>query len=272
MLKTRMQATGAMVMSAMIFSGCGGLSNGKDLKTSAQTCTQSVQKLRKRLGPEMGQVVQSVAVKISPQDDPACAVVYTLLGEEMYGEGLPVAEVPDPAMDHRLALGTWHSDGKVDVSLIESSPASPGAVHLTLSSQDADKDGLVDLVVMEASSTPGNSWQGLRLFSFAQLDTPPHEMFTSPLMFKTPEGVELAGEWASGKVNGRPALMMSFGSQKRVYSWDAVNKQFTFDQLATNAQGGGEPPATGDAPAAAPKAPKAPETPASDLSKELGLD
>lgn len=251
---------------ALIAAGCGGgLGQGQALKTSAQTCKVTVEKLKKRMGPEMGQVVQSAAVKISAQDDPACAVIYTLLGEEMMGEGLPMSEVPDPAMDHRLAVGSWSSQGQVTLHLVPASTESPGPVHLTLSTKDVDQDKLTDLVVQEDASTPGDTWQGLRLLSLSQLDQPPHELFSGPLMFKTAEGINLAGDWAAGQVSGRPALLMQFGQQKRIYSWDSVKRRFTFDELATNAQAQSTPAAP-----AAPATPKA-AAPASDLSKELGL-
>ena len=140
------------LVAAFVFAGCGGLSSAE--RHAQSVCRSAVTKLRARLGPELGSVVEQKPLAMPGPEIQGCAVVYTPVPEETYGEDLPPDEIHDAKADHALAVLLPDADGRGRLHLVPPSDHSPGAVILSVDHRDATGDARKELVI-QAKGEPG---------------------------------------------------------------------------------------------------------------------
>jgi hypothetical protein len=153
-------------------------------------------------------------------------------------------------MDQQLAVVVPGADGKPALHAVNPSDKSPGPVMLTLSVQDVLNDGRPTLVVQEDRTSEGQSWRGLRLFTFPGQGSAPREILDEELRVKTPEGLEMVAAWQTASLGDKRAIVVEGAGTKRIFTWDASNNRFQFDEAAT-AQVNPKPPPPPEQPPAA---------------------
>ncbi len=194
-------------------------------------CTTGEALLKGRVGPELGLVVNKTALALPAPSADGCAIVYTLVGEEMAGE---VAQdvAPDAAGDHQLAIALPGAGGQ-SLNLLQPSKTAPAEATLLLKLQDVTSSGQVELVVQADKGFGSDGYRGLRIYDYARGDGVPHAIFDEHLSITTPEGLTLIPEWKTGAVAGKRALFFDGAGTLRVFTWDATARRFVFDEAET---------------------------------------
>ena len=190
-------------------------------------------KLRGRMGPELGSVIEQKPLATPGSESWGCAVVYTPVPEEAYGEDLPPDEIHNAKADHALAVALPDANGVVRLHLVPPSDHSPGAVILNIDHRDVTGDEHKELVIQEDSTAAGSPYRGLRVLATAPSDEPPAEVLSIPLTVKTPEGLELIASWKAAKLNGEAAIVLEGGGARRIFVWSAAAGQFEFNEEAS---------------------------------------
>jgi hypothetical protein len=269
------------LLPAVALAACGGARETEKPAATAgdRLCEAGERLLGDRLGPELSAVVHRYPVvegappagnEDAPPPAPlACALVYTQVAEESSAEDLPPEEVVDAGMDQLLAVVVPGSDGKPALHSVNPSDKSPGPVMLTLSVQDVLSDGRPTLVVQEDRTSEGQTWRGLRLFTFPGQGSAPREILDEELRVKTPEGLDMVAQWQTASMGEKRAIVVEGAGTKRIYTWDASNNRFQFDEAAT-AQVNPKPPPAPEQPPAAAAEDVPPAKPAEPPAKKKG--
>lgn len=194
-------------------------------------CAAGETQLRARVGPELGLVVNKIELALPAPSADGCALVYTLVGEEMSGEVFEEV-TPDAAGDHQLAIALPGAAGQ-SLNLVEPSKTAPGEATLLLKLQDVTSSGQVELVVQADKGFGSDGYRGLRIFDYARGDGVPHPVFDEQLTITTPEGLSLIPEWKTGAVGARRAIFLDGAGTMRVFTWDGAARRFVFDEAET---------------------------------------
>jgi hypothetical protein len=251
---------------ALALAACGSTPDKPtdgDTETSS-ACKQADARLRKQLGPELQAVTKRVpvtkpAVGETPAEPLGCAIVYTLVAEELVEEGLG-EEAAIGGADQRLAFLTPDPKTRWNLTLIDPSPESPSSVDLELQVADITFDGVPEVVVRE-SGLGADSYQGVRLFSLTVSPEGPRDLLSESLKLKTNENVELFAQWKSTKAEGKPVVVFEAGGASRIFAWNDGEKRYQLDQAATTAANPPPPaPPSAEAPASAEPPPAPPTT------------
>ncbi len=226
------------VPPALLLAACGASAPKAPAPKGGSPCDAAESRLRKHLGPELQRVVKRVPVfKPAQGETPAaplgCAVVFTLVPEELAEEGLG-DEAATGAADQRLAFLTPDPKTRWTLTVPDPSPQSPGAVDLEIETADITQDGAPEVVVRE-SSLGADSYQGLRLFSLTLAPEGPRELLTESLKIKTAEDVELFAQWKATQAEGKRRIVFEAGGASRIFAWSENDKRFQFDEAATTA-------------------------------------
>lgn len=248
----------------VMVSACGSAQEKPAEPTELGPCTQADARLRKQLGPELQAVAKRIpvtkpAVGEVPAQPLGCAIVYTLVPEELAEEGLG-EEAASGGSDQRLAFLTPDPKSRWNLTLIDPSTASPGAVGLEVEVADITFDNVPEVVVRE-SSMGSDSYQGLRIFSLTLAPEGPRDLLSESLRVTTAENVELFAQWKSTQAEGKKVVVFEAGGASRIFAWNDADKKFQFDEPATTAANPkpiappSAAPASGAPPSEAPPAP-----------------
>ena len=194
-------------------------------------CDLAEAQLRKRVGPELGLVVAKQPLPLPTPSADGCALVYTLVGEEMIGE-VAGESTPDAAGDHQLAIALPGAAGQ-SMNLMQPSKGAPAEITMQLKLQDVNASGQMELVVQEDKGFGSDGFRGLQLFDYARGDGLPHPIFSERLAITTPEGLVLIPEWKTGSVGGKRAVFLDGAGTIRVWTWDGATRRFVFDEAET---------------------------------------
>ncbi len=240
------------------FAGCGGGPDVSDPK-AADPCAIAAKQLAGQLGPELKGVTLRLPLTFVAAPDvepaaPGCALIYEPVREEMPSE-LPMGETMDNSADHQLAIALPDPTGRIVLSLIDPSAASPGPVRLTPTLRDVDADGQPDLVVEEIAGDFDATYKGVRIYAYAPGSERAREIFAEQLLVTTVEGLKLIPTWKTGAYEGKRAVIFDGAGAFRLFLWDDGTRRFTFDEAATAAKN--PKPAPPPAAAAAEGAPAA---------------
>lgn len=245
----------ALAAAAAALAVACGSSQEKPSQPTSTACSQADARLRKQLGPELQAVskripVMKPAVGEAPPEALGCAIVYTLVAEELAEEGL--GEETTVGNDHRIAFLTPDPKTRWNLTLVEPSGPSPGPVELEVELQDVTFDGVPEVVVRE-SALGAESYQGLRLFSLTVAPDGPRDLLSESLKLKTRENVELNAQWRAVNAGGTAGVIFEAGGASRIFGWSEADKQFKLDEAATAAANPPPPaPPSEAAPATAP--------------------
>jgi hypothetical protein len=257
---------------ALACTACGSTPDKPTADEPSSACRQADARLRKQLGPELQAVTKRVpvfkpAVGELPAEPLGCAIVYTLVAEELAEDGL-AEEAAIGGTEQRLAFLTPDPKTRWNLTLIEPSAESPSAVDLELQTADITFDGVPEVVVRE-SGLGADAYQGVRLFSLTISPEGPRDLLSESLKVKTNENVELFGQWKSTKTEGKPVVIFEAGGASRIFAWNDADKRYQLDDAATSAANPKPPaPPSAEAPASAePPAAPATEAPPSKKSK-----
>ncbi len=199
--------------------------------TGPPPCESGEAKLRKRIGPEMGLVVNKTELPLPAPSADGCALVYTLVGEEMAGE-IEGEAAPDAAGSHQLAVALPGAGGQ-SLNLVEPSKTAPAEVLVLLKLQDVTSSGQPELVVQEDKGFGSDGYRGLRVFDYARGDGLPHAVFDERLTITTPEGLNLIPDWKTGSVGSKRAIFLDGAGTLRVFTWDSAIRRFVLDEAET---------------------------------------
>lgn len=242
---------------ALLFTAACGASAPKPPPVKGGSpCDAAESRLRKHLGPELQGVVKRVPVfKPAQGETPAapigCAVVFTLVPEELAEEGLG-EEAAAGGADQRLAFLTPDPKTRWTLTVPDPSPQSPGPVDLEIETADITQDGVPEVIVRE-SSLGAESYQGLRLFSLTLSPEGPRDLLSESLKIKTREDVELFAQWKATQASGKPVIIFEAGGASRIFAWHDTDKRYQLDEAATAAANPPPPaPPSDAAPASAP--------------------
>jgi hypothetical protein len=223
---------------ALLLVACGATTPKAPEKKAGGPCDAAESRLRKHLGPELQGVVKRIPVfKPAQGEVPAapmgCAVVFTLVPEELAEEGLG-EEAAVGGTDQRLAFLTPDPKARWTLTVPDPSPQSPGPVDLEIETADLTQDGVPEVIVRE-SSLGADSYQGLRLFSLTLAPEGPRELLSESLKIKTPEEVELFAQWKATQAGGQRRIVFEAGGASRIFAWSENDKRYQFDEAATTA-------------------------------------
>jgi hypothetical protein len=229
---------------------CGASAPTPPPKKGGAPCDAADARLRKHLGPELQGIVKRVPVfKPAQGETPAapigCAVVFTLVPEELAEEGLG-DEAAAGGADQRLAFLTPDAKTRWTLTVPDPSAQSPGPVDLEIEAADLTHDGVPEVIVRE-SSLGAESYQGLRLFSLTLSPEGPRDLLSESLKIKTREGVELFAQWKATKADGKPVIVFEAGGASRIFAWSDADKRYQFDEAATTAANPAPPAPPSDA-------------------------
>ncbi len=194
-------------------------------------CDTAEAQVRQRVGPELGLVVNKTELPLPAPSANGCAVVYTLVGEEMIGE-VSGEVAPDSTGDHQLAIALPGA-GAQSINLVPPSKTAPAEVTLLLKLQDVNASGQVELVVQGDKGFGADGYRGLRIFDYARGDGVPNAVFSEQLVITTPEGLKLIPEWKTGSVGGERAIFLDGTGTIRIFTWDTATRRFVFDKAET---------------------------------------
>jgi len=255
-MRSSPRAMCACVPALLFTVACGATTPKVPPVKGGLPCDAAESRLRKHLGPELQGIVKRVPVFKPAQGElPAtpigCAVVFTLVPEELLEEGLG-EEAAAGGTDQRLAFLTPDEKVRWALTVPDPSPQSPGPVDLEIEATDITQDGVPEVIVRE-SSLGAESYQGLRLFSLTLAPDGPRDLLTESLKIKTREDVELFAQWKATQADGKRTIVFEAGGASRIFAWSDGEKRFQFDEAATAAANPPPPaPPSDAAPASAP--------------------
>lgn len=217
---TRLKISCLGVLVFMSF-GCGA----RKVKPPKDTvCKIGIQRLKQKLGPELGRIVRKLPIYRPKRSVHACAIVYRRLAEETPDE-LPEDEAGDFQIDDRLALVTV-SKRVPRFRKVPGSVYAPGPVKVTLKAADVNGDSIVDFIVLENAPLKGTNigYKGLRLFDGAPGRG--HEILSLNLKITTDEGLDLIPRWRMYRNATGSFVELSGGGKTIVYRYDSARKRF----------------------------------------------
>ena len=204
-----------------IFQGCGA----RQVKPPKDTvCKIGIKRLKQKLGPEFGRIVQKLPIYRPKRAVHGCALTYRRLAEET-PEELPAGEMGDFQVDDRLAI-VMGSKRAPRFRVVPGSVHAPGPVQVKMRATDVNGDGVADFIIQESASIPGETmgYKGLRIFDGSPKRG--QEILSLHLRIKTPEGLELIPRWRTFRNPRGSFLELSGGGKIVRYRYDPARRRF----------------------------------------------